>query len=250
MKTEILYGIHPVFEALKSGRRLFSAIYTARGKRPGRLKDIEKIANNLKISLEKVQPARLKTLSGTDNHQGVCARVSRYSFIELADFIEKSETTEGNLLLLVLDNMLDPNNLGALIRTALCAGINGIIIPGDRSATPTPAVSKASAGALEHVRLARVTNLVATIKELKKKGIWVIGADNSAGLSVFSSDLSVPLAIVIGGEGKGIRPLVKKHCDYLVSIPQTIQINSLNASAAGAIVMYEALRQRQIDAFQ
>jgi len=134
--------------------------------------------------------------------------------------------------------------LGALLRTALCAGVDGIVIPKDRSALPTPAVSKASAGALEHSSLARVTNMVNTIKHLKEKGLWILGLDRIAEQSVFSSDLKGSIALVVGGEAKGIRPLVKKHCDMLMSIPQSSRINSLNASAAGAVVMYEAFRQR------
>ncbi len=166
---------------------------------------------------------------------------TRHQTAQLIKYIGKKQ------LLLLLDNVLDPQNLGAIIRTALSVGIDGIIIPKDRSAMPTPAVSKTSAGAIEHVCLIRVTNMVDTIKVLKQQGVWVVGLDKGADKTVYSSDLTGSVAIVIGGEEKGIRPLVKKNCDFLVSIPQIGQVNSLNASVAAAIAMYEAFRQRGIE---
>jgi 23S rRNA (guanosine2251-2'-O)-methyltransferase len=149
--------------------------------------------------------------------------------------------------LLMLDNIQDPQNLGAIIRTALCVGIHGVIVPKDRSAPPTPAVSRASCGALEHIRLVRVTNLVQTIKHCKNSGLWVLGLQKDAAQLIYASDLSGSIALVLGGEQKGIRRLVKKHCDFLVSIPQQGAFNSLNASVAAAVAMYEAFRQRNIE---
>jgi 23S rRNA (guanosine2251-2'-O)-methyltransferase len=145
----------------------------------------------------------------------------------------------------MLDNILDPQNLGAIIRTALCVGIDGVIMPKDRSAPISPAVSRASAGALEHIRLSRVTNLVQTIKQCKKSGLWIMGLDKGAEQCLYDGDMTGSLAIVLGGEQKGIRPLVKKHCDFLVAIPQLGAVDSLNVSVAAAVAMYEALRQRQ-----
>ena len=145
----------------------------------------------------------------------------------------------------MLDNIQDPRNLGAIIRTALCVGIQGVIVPKDRSAPPTPAVSKASAGALEHIRLARVTNLVQTIKHCKTSGLWIMGLHKDAAQSIYAADMSGSIVLVIGGEQKGIRRLVKKNCDFLVSIPQQGEFNSLNASVAAAVAMYEAFRQRK-----
>ncbi len=147
----------------------------------------------------------------------------------------------------MLDNIQDPQNLGAIIRTALCVGIHGVVVPKDRSASPTPAVSRASAGALEHIRLVRVTNLVQTIKHCKSRGLWVMGLQQNAVQSIYAADLSGSIAIVLGGEQKGIRRLVEKNCDFMVSIPQLGTLNSLNASAAGAVAMYEAFRQRNIE---
>ncbi len=186
---------------------------------------------------------QLQRITGSDLHQGVGARVGEYPFAAFDDFLIDIQPGNNDFLLL-LDNVVDPHNLGALVRTALCVGVRGIIITKDRSASPTPAVSKASAGALEHVMLCKVTNMVETIKEIKEKGFWVVGMDAGAEKTVFSCELGDRLAIVIGGEGKGIRPLVKTNCDFLVSIPQKGSISSLNASVAGAVVMYEAFRQR------
>ena len=145
----------------------------------------------------------------------------------------------------MLDNILDPQNLGAVIRTALCAGVDGVVMPKDHSAPPTPAVSKASAGALEHIRLSIVTNLVHTIKQCKNNGIWIIGLQKDAPQSIYAGDLTGSIAILLGGEQKGLRPLVKDNCDFLLSIPQQGPVDSLNASAAAAIAMYEAVRQRR-----
>jgi 23S rRNA (guanosine2251-2'-O)-methyltransferase len=246
VKTEILYGIHPVVEALKAGRRDFFEVYISKDKISKRLEKVVAFAESRKIPIKKVKLQQLKSMAGTDMHQGIGVKASIYPLAEISDIVDNSKSADANHFLLLLDNVLDPHNLGAIIRTALCVGIDGIVIPRDRSASPTPAVSKASAGALEHVFLARVTNMVDTIKALKKKGVWIAGMDMAADRSIFSTDFTGSIAIVIGGEEKGIRPLVKKHCDFLISIPQIGGINSLNASVAGAVVMYEAFRQRSM----
>jgi 23S rRNA (guanosine2251-2'-O)-methyltransferase len=150
-------------------------------------------------------------------------------------------------MILILDQIQDPQNLGALLRTALCAGVDQVIVPKDRAAGATPAVSRASAGALEHIRMSQVVNLANIIQELKERGLWVFGLDRDGRVSIYSTDFSVPMALVIGGEGKGIRPLIKKSCDDLIFIPQAALLNSLNASAAGAVVLYEAFRQRNLN---
>lgn len=243
-KTEILYGIHPVFEAVKAGRRKIFELYVAEQRPSNRRGKVETVAESLKIPVRQVNSIYLKSLTGNDQHQGLGALVSPYPFSRLADIVGKEHSNNIDCFLLLLDNILDPHNLGALLRTALCVNIAGIVIPKDRSALPTPAVSKASAGALEHAKLVRVTNMVNTIKDLKKKGLWIAGLDRLADQSIFASDLTGSMALVVGGEAKGIRPLVRKHCDMLMSIPQGGRINSLNASVAGAVAMYEAFRQR------
>ncbi|MFC1885527.1 23S rRNA (guanosine(2251)-2'-O)-methyltransferase RlmB [Thermodesulfobacteriota bacterium] len=246
MKSEILYGMHPVFEALKARRRKFFEVTVATGKRSNRVEEIKRYAESLKISVKESPPVRIHSTTGADRHQNIIARVSSYPSVRLADILNQPESTGSASFLLLLDNIVDPNNLGALIRTAVAVGIEGVVITRHRSASPTPVVSKASAGALEHVRLAIVANITDTIKLLKKKRFWIAGMDGHCNDAIYDSDLSGAIAIVIGGEEKGLRPLVKKHCDMLLSIPQKKTINSLNASAAGAIAMYEVFRQRTV----
>ena len=246
MSKEILYGINPVYESLKAGRRDVFKILITKGKLSKRLEQISTLADSLKISIERFSPAALKMMSGTDYHQGVCAETGPYPFADLSKMLIDSQNGKSEPFLLLLDNIVDPHNLGALVRTAVCVGISGVIVPKDRSAQPTPTVSKTSAGALEHVRLSRVTNLVNVMKLLKDSGLWIAGIDRSAGESIFTCDMKPFNVFVIGGEGKGIRPLVKQHCDKLLSIPQTGLVDSLNASVAGAVVMYEAFRQKRL----
>ncbi|MFO7666633.1 MAG: 23S rRNA (guanosine(2251)-2'-O)-methyltransferase RlmB [Desulfobacterales bacterium] len=243
MKTEILYGFHPVFEALKAGRREFSELYIINEKDSKRFEKISGLVKERKIPIKRIDSQQLQRITGSNLHQGIGAKVGEYPFTTFEDIFNDIKPGNSDFLLL-LDNVVDPHNLGALVRTALCVGVLGIIITKDRSASPTPAVSKTSAGALEHVKLCKVTNMVGVIKEIKEKGFWVLGMDAGAEMPVFSCKLGDQLAIVIGGEGKGIRQLVKTNCDFLVSIPQKGSVSSLNASVAGAVVMYEAFRQR------
>jgi len=241
---EILYGFHPVNEALRAGRRTIETIWVADGKSSRRIEDFAEQAVAHNIPLKRIRSSRLTTLAGTDMHQGICARVTGFPYLDLGEILDRVGRSFHPCLLL-LDSILDPHNLGALIRTAYCAGVDGVVIPKDRSATPTPAVSRISAGALEHTRLIRVTNLVTTISILKSAGLWVAGLDRSSGNTLYSIDLTGSLAIVVGSEEKGIRRLVKKQCDVLIAIPQLGSVDSLNASVAGGVVMYEAFRQRQ-----
>ena len=247
MKTEILYGIHPVCEALSARRRHIHQVYLQKDNKSGRLARLASLADSRGIRVETIGSGELKKLAGTAGHQGAAARVERYPLTALSDLLAATEATRDPLFLLMLDNILDPQNLGAILRTALCVGVNGVIMPKDRSAAITPAVSRASAGALEHIRLSRVTNLVQTIKQCKKSGLWIMGLDKDAAQSLFDGEMTGSLAIVLGGEQKGIRPLVKKHCDFLVSIPQLGAVDSLNASVAAAVAMYEAFRQRSVE---
>ncbi len=245
MKKEILFGINPVYEALRAGRRDIFKVYITKEKISKRLEKILTLADSLKIPLETSNTLYLKSISGSEHHQGVGMQTGPYPFVSVSDMLSGFQDDKSNSFLLLLDNIMDPRNLGALIRTALCVGVNGVIIPKDRSAQPTPTVSKASAGALEHICLSRVTNMVNTIKMLKNSGLWIAGMDKTSAESIFTCDMKIFNAIIIGGESKGLRPLVKKHCDTLLSIPQTGPLDSLNASAAGAVVMYEAFRQRR-----
>ena len=244
MKTEVLYGIHPVYEALAAGRRKIYEIYFDEEKKSGRLSQIVSMAESRGIVQKKVKSKDLRVLAGTAGHQGVAAMVSPCSQFSVKDLLHSAGGGDEKPFLLMLDSIQDPRNLGAVIRTALCVGVHGVIMPKDRSAPPTPAVSRASAGALEHIRLVRVTNLVQTIKHCKNSGLWVLGLQQDAAQSIYAADLSGSIALVLGGEQKGIRRLVEQNCDFLISIPQQGSFNSLNVSAAAAVAMYEAFRQR------
>ena len=247
MKTEILYGIHPVTEALSARRRNIYEIYFQKEGKSDRLARLASLAEHRGIRVKTIRSGEFKTLVGSPGHQGVAATVDLYPLTAASDILAAAEAKGQPSFLILLDSVLDPQNLGAVIRSALCAGIDGVIMPKDRSAPITPAVSKASAGALEHIYLSRVTNLVQTIKQCKNSGVWVMGLDKDADQSIYDGDMTGSIAIVLGGEQKGIRPLVKKNCDFLVSIPQLGAVDSLNASVAAAVTMYEALRQRTED---
>ncbi|MBU1170774.1 MAG: 23S rRNA (guanosine(2251)-2'-O)-methyltransferase RlmB [Proteobacteria bacterium] len=241
---DILYGVNPVTEALKAGRRRIYELFLAGEKASDRISGLADLAGSLNIPLTRMDGLELSRIAGTDSHQNVAARVSAYPFSGISDILAKRHK-EGAPFILILDGVEDPQNLGALARTALGAGVDGIIIPKDRAALPTPSASKASAGALEHIHLVRETNLVNIIKDLKKEGFWITGLDAEAKTSLYEGDFSSATALVVGGEGRGLRDLVKKHCDYLVFIPQKGPLSSLNASVAGALSMYEVVRQRQ-----
>jgi len=245
VKTEYIFGIHSVHEALLAGHRQFFALYHQReGKSTGKLQTVIHLAESIGIPCHITPGERLTSLAGSRSHQGLVGRVSRFVFQPPQRLSHILAGGTSSPILLLLDSILDPNNLGALIRTACCTGVSAVIIPKNRSAGPTPTVSKISAGALEHVQIFQVTNLTETIRSLKSEGLWIMGMQKDAPKSVFQTDLRGPVGIVIGGEQKGIRPLIKQNCDFLVSIPQAGPIDSLNASAAGAVVLYEVFRQR------
>ena len=243
--TEYLYGIHAVREALMAGRRRIHQIYISEKRTSQRIRKLIARAESNRIPVRYVSSETIRSTLKTDKHQGIGAEVSPCPFVDLNRLLITFKEDADAPLLLLLDHIVDPQNMGGLIRTASCVGVNGVIIPKDRSAFPTPTVSRASAGALEHISITPVTNLVRTIRTLKEKGIWIMGLDKAADNPIFFSDVSGPIALVVGGEEKGIRSLVRQNCDMLVSIPQTGRIDSLNASVAGAVAMYEIYRQRQ-----
>jgi 23S rRNA (guanosine2251-2'-O)-methyltransferase len=244
VKAEILYGFHPVYEALRAGRRTFHEIYISNQAHAKRIKQLTAAVDRKDLPIKEVSAARLQTIAGAVSHQGVAARVSAYPLVEVADLLVTAKSGNRPPFLLLLDHIVDTHNLGAIIRTAVCAGVDAVIIPKDRSAHPSPAVSKVSAGALEYMRVTQVNNIVRVVKTLKDQDLWIVGLDQNAGRSVYAADLAGAIGLVIGGEEKGIRTLVKQNCDFLISIPQTGKVGSLNASVAGAIVMYESYRQR------
>lgn len=242
---DVIYGVNPVLEAFKAGRGV-DKVVLAEG-RAG--KDITEIINqakalNLKVLFESRES--LSRLTRTESHQGVVAFVAAGRYSTLDEILKRAKGSKELPFILILDGIQDPQNLGAIIRTAVCAGVHGILIPKDRAVGLTGTVDKTSAGALSHMAIAKVTNISQTIDELKRDGFWVIGAYRAATQSLYSYDIQGPLALVIGSEGEGIRPLVAKKCDMLVSIPIKEQVTSLNASAAAAIAMFEVVRQRGI----
>ena len=242
--SDFLYGIHPVYEALIAGRRTFKKLYVSKSRQTKGIEDLLLLAQAEGIPIQYSEPEYLESLLNESVHQGVAARVGNYPFVDIGAILKKAETDGEFPMILALDGIVDPQNLGSLIRTSLAMGIHGIILAKDRSAPLSPSVSKTSAGAVEHMLITRVTNLVSALIRLKKAGLWVVGAHAGSEQRVDEADFNVGLVLVIGGESKGIRPLVRKTCDYLVSVPQKKLLDSLNAAVAGAIVMYEIVRQR------
>lgn len=243
-QTDVIFGRNPVFEAVKSGRPIES-ILVASGAKGGTVSVILAKAKQQGVVIKEVNPKKLDYMCGSTAHQGIAAiaAVKEYSTVEeiLAFAREKGEDP----FLIILDELEDPHNLGAIIRTAECVGAHGIIISQRRSAGLTYAAGKASAGAVEYERVARVVNIANTVEQLKKEGVWVYAADMDGGLYT-ETDLTGPVAVVIGNEGKGVSPLVRKKCDAAVSLPMVGKINSLNASVAAGVLAYEVLRQRSI----
>jgi 23S rRNA (guanosine2251-2'-O)-methyltransferase len=244
---EVLYGFHPVMEALNAGRRTCYSIMVDRVDLSARQIPVVELAEKRRIPRQTLTADQIRAVCGSDQHQGIALSASALPIeTSMASIVAGKGGSENDACLLVLlDRIVDPYNLGAIVRTAHCVGADALVIPKDRAVGATPAVSKASAGALEHIRLCRVTNLAGAIQWLKKQGVWVAGLAMQAHQTLFNADLTGPLALVVGGEEKGLRPLVRQHCDYLVSIPLRGRVDSLNASAAAAVVLYEAFRQRQ-----
>ena len=210
----------------------------------GPLQEIFATARDKKIPVQKVDRRRLEQLVSNAAHQGVVAFLAAKEYVDIEDILASVEAGEEPFLI-ILDEISDPHNLGAILRTADAVGAHGVVIPRRRSAPLTPTVAKSSAGAIEYVKVARVTNLPQTIDQLKKKGLWIIGAAPDGGELYWESRLDGPLGMVIGAEGKGLGRLVKERCDNLVHLPMLGQVNSLNASVAAAVLAYEVLRQRR-----
>ncbi len=241
-ETEIIYGINPVIETIRAGKRRVFELFIPEDRHAERIDAIAREAEALGIEVRRTVASHIRTLAGTEFHQNVAARVSGFPFADLGDVLD--QPGDAPPFLLILDGVEDPMNLGALARTALGAGVDALLIAKDRAALPTPTAVKASAGALEHLKVVLVTNISSTIKELKKEGFWITGLEGNAETALYDCDFTTALALVIGGEGKGLRDLVGKSCDTLAFIPQKGPVNSLNASVAGALAMYEVVRQR------
>jgi len=240
--VEKISGINNIMEALK-GKRKVRKIYIQEGRQGKRINDLIKLAERKGVFIQYVEKNRLDKMYTYTNHQGIVAQVDAYEYADLQDIMVRANEKGDSPFILILDGIEDPQNLGSILRSAESAGVHGVIIPRHNSAEITPAVVRASAGAVEHILIARETNLVNCIKKLKNAGLWIIGADMQ-GENYFTVNIPVPTVLVIGGEGRGLRRLVKENCDLLVKVPMSGQINSLNAGVAAALVMYEVVRQR------
>lgn len=236
-------GRNAVIEALRAGR-MIDKIYIAKGDVDQTLGHIASRARSAGVVVVEADRRKLDAMSQTHAHQGVIALCAVKEYCTVADILAVAAARNEPPFVIVCDEISDPHNLGAIIRSAECAGAHGVIIPKRRSAGLTAVVDKTSAGAAEHVAIARVPNLSAAIGELKKSGLWVYGAAAEGASPMWQTDLTGPVCLVIGSEGDGIGRLIRENCDFLVSIPLKGQISSLNASAAAAVLMYEVLRQR------
>lgn len=241
--ARVVYGVHPVREALRSGK--VQALFVAEGETGPALKEILDAARAANVQPLSHLRAQLDALAHGGVHQGAVAVVGEYNYAQLDELVQIAQRAGKPPLLLVLDSVQDPQNLGALVRTAHVAGVHGVVIPKDRAVGVTPAVVKASAGATEHLKIATVVNIARALEELKEQHVWVAGAVAAGGSKApWEIDFTVPIAIVLGAEGKGIRPLVLRGCDLLVKIPMFGKVASLNVGAAGAMLLYEVVRQR------
>ena len=245
---DLLWGIHPVFEGLEKEPERFCEIILQKDRRGSKIEEIIEMARSQKVKLNFVESLRI-TGEGSEHvrHQGVIARLSETPLISLDDLLSKMKDRIAGgekVRLMVCDSLQDPHNLGAIIRSALASGAAGVVVTRERSAPLGGTAAKSSAGAMSHIDICQVTNLVSALKELKKIGFWIFGAVKDAdALSLYETDLTGPACLMVGSEGKGIRPLVKKECDVLISIPMAGSLDSLNSSAAAAVVLFEAMRQ-------
>jgi 23S rRNA (guanosine2251-2'-O)-methyltransferase len=260
---EVLYGLHPVEEAVRSGARRLDCVLLARERGDARLERLAQLCRDAGVRVTLESRDQLTRLARTDAHQGAVALVRERAFLTIEDLLAPQPTTKAvtkavsknastnsaeiqpaHRFFLALDGIEDPHNLGALLRTADGAGIDGIILPERRSAPVSATVAKTSAGASEHVRIARVTNLVRALEQMKQANVWVLGLDEHGSPDYTGFDFRTDCVLVLGREGAGLHDLVKKTCDHLLRIPMAGAVSSLNVSVAGAVVMYEAMRQR------
>lgn len=236
-------GRNSVIELLESGRDI-NKIFIAEGEKHGSINKIMSMAKTKKVIVTEISKAKLNQMAQTENHQGVIAIVPPFDYCEVEDILKEAQARKEQPFILILDGIEDPHNLGSIIRTAETAGVHGIIIPKRRAASVNSTVNKVSAGAVEHMKIARVNNINETIEYLKENGVWIYGTDMHTDKYYYDEDYKGSVAIVIGSEGFGMSRLVKENCDFLIKIPMKGKITSLNASVSAGIVMYEAVKQR------
>jgi 23S rRNA (guanosine2251-2'-O)-methyltransferase len=242
MKGELIFGVNPVKESLQGTRGAFN-LYVQISATDHRVEKIIRLAEERGVAVHRRDKIDLTKMCASSHHQGIALEVEPFQYADFNDLLTAISTSGSAGFLLILDAIQDPHNLGALIRSAACAGVSGVIIPKDRACGITAVAEKTSAGAVETVPVALVTNVAQTLETLKKLGYWVYGLDSSSSQSVYGTDFSGNVALVVGGEGEGIRPLVRKQCDVVMSIPQYGGVSSLNASVAGGIALFEVARK-------
>lgn len=242
MSEDLLIGRNPVLEALRTERDI-NKIFMGENAVKGSAGQIAQLAKERGVSVQVVPNRKLDQMS-EGNHQGVIAQVAAYQYAEVDDILKLAEERNEQPFIMILDELEDPHNLGSIMRTADAAGAHGIIIPKRRSVGLTATVAKASTGAIEHIPVARVTNLARTIEELKERGLWIAGTDAKGADDYRNLDGTMPIGLVIGSEGKGMGRLIREKCDFLVKLPMAGRITSLNASVAASLLMYEVYRKR------
>lgn len=250
MKTDksnrIIYGLNAVTEALKSGSDIVK-VCIAHGRNDESARELLELSNNLGVTIERPQRRELDNICMSSKHQGVCCELrGSFSYLEIEDLLEAWKLSGERAVFLILDSIEDPQNLGAMIRSAHAAGVTGIVLPKDRACHITSTVVKTSAGASAHVKIAMVTNLAQTIEKLKKENIWVYAIEADGEATIYSEDLTGNIAIVVGSEGAGVRRLVRDACDGCLKIPMKGKVSSLNAAQAGTLALFESLRQTEL----
>lgn len=244
-EEEFIIGRNSVAEVIKSGRSI-NKILVAKGERQGSLKNIVGQALKAGLLIQEVDHAKLDSIAPGQRHQGIIAYAAPIQFVEVADIIQIAHSKGEPAFLVLLDELEDPHNVGAILRTADGAGCHGLLLPKRRTAPISATVAKTSSGAVEYVPIAQIGNVSQTIKSLKKQGVWVIGADMDGEKNYYEADLTGPIAVVVGNEGQGLSRLTKENCDLLVKIPMKGRMTSLNASVACSLLLYEVLRQREL----
>ncbi len=244
---DILYGRNAVQEALRAGRRTFQRVLVSSGaQETGTLGELVRLAESMQVPVERIDRHDLDRQLRQVNHQGVALECGEYPYVELEDCLALADERNKPALLLMLDHLQDPQNVGTLLRTAEAVGVHGVVLPGRRAAEVTPAVVNASSGATEHLRITVVSNLAQTIKEVQRAGVWVVGVEEDEQAQLYNeADLDIPLALVLGAEGTGLARLTRERCDFLVKLPMYGRIESLNVAVAGSILLYYARGTRQ-----
>lgn len=244
--SDYIYGINPAREGLKNSRRKPLELLLQRDLRSRRIDELREEATEARVLVRVVEKAQLERLAGNPHHQGAILKVVPFDYADLGDLLDRWRASERPAFFLILDGVTDPHNFGALLRSADGAGCQGVIVTKDRGCPVTGVVDKAASGAIEHLLICQVTNLSRTLEELKKEGVWIYGLAGEAASDLYASDLRGDMALVVGSEGKGLRPLVREHCDHLLSIPMGGGVESLNVSCAAAVALYEVVRQKQV----